>query len=150
MTTRDCESVCMAAMAILDGYQPKWSSAEIEAHLEHCADCRQEVEQLRALSTMLDAQARRHQTADVWKHVEPELSADRLPKAAAARRVSASWGPLTLLGVLLIGYRVIEMVPDRSLGFVFKLVPVLLVMVAFVYLRENPFKINAELRLEGE
>jgi hypothetical protein len=42
------------------------------------------------------------------------------------------------------------MVPDRSPGWSFKLVPLLLAVAAFVYLRENPFKINAELRLEGE
>jgi hypothetical protein len=42
------------------------------------------------------------------------------------------------------------MVPDRDFGFLFKLLPVLLVIAAFSYLRENPFKINTELRLEGE
>jgi hypothetical protein len=54
------------------------------------------------------------------------------------------------LGVLLLGYRLAEMIPDRDFGLVFKLVPVLLVIAAFSYLRENPFKINTELRLEGE
>ncbi|CAN5768081.1 hypothetical protein BH20ACI3_BH20ACI3_22280 [soil metagenome] len=41
------------------------------------------------------------------------------------------------------------MIPDRHLGLLFKLVPILLVIAAFSYLRENPFKINFELTLEG-
>jgi len=32
----------------------------------------------------------------------------------------------------------------------FKLLPIILVVAAFIYLRENPFKVNAELRFEGE
>jgi hypothetical protein len=55
-----------------------------------------------------------------------------------------------LLGVLLVGYRIVEMVPERDFGFMFKLVPLLFVIAAFRYLRENPFKIDSELRLEGE
>jgi predicted anti-sigma-YlaC factor YlaD len=49
----------MAAMAIADGYQSEWSSGQIEAHLAVCADCRQEVGQMRALTSLLDAQVRR-------------------------------------------------------------------------------------------
>jgi hypothetical protein len=55
-----------------------------------------------------------------------------------------------LLGGLLLGYRIVEMLPDRHFGVLFKLVPVLFVLAAFTYLRENPFKIDSELRLEGE
>ena len=151
MTTPDCESVCMAAMAIADGHHSEWSPAELEAHLERGPGCRQEVEHLRALSTLLDAPARRQQTEDLWQRVEQKLPVERrLPSADPARTVSRSWGALMLLGVLLIGYRIVEMVPDRNFGFLFKLVPVLLVMAAFVYIRDNPFKVNPELRLEGE
>lgn len=55
-----------------------------------------------------------------------------------------------VLGVLLLGYRIAEMIPDHDFGLVFKFIPVLFVIVAFGYLRENPFKINTELRFEGE
>jgi hypothetical protein len=54
------------------------------------------------------------------------------------------------LGALLLGYRLLELLPDRDFSFLFKFVPVLLVIAAFGYLKENPFKINAELSLEGE
>src|SRR6266850_5137691 len=144
MTKLNCESVCMASMAIADGYQCELSSDQIEAHLASCADCRREVGQLRALSSLLDAQERRQRTENVWQRVEP-----RLTDASPAPINSQTWHPFILLGGLLLGYRIVEMVPDRDFGFIFKLVPVLLVIAAFSYLRENPFKINSELKLEG-
>lgn len=144
MTELNCENVCMAAMAIADGYQPELSSERIEAHLAHCADCRREVGQLRALSSLLDTQERRQQTGDVWNRIEW-----RLPDASTIRGTSQVPYPYMLLGVLLLGYRLVEMIPDRHFGLLFKLVPILVVIAAFSYLRENPFKINSELRLEG-
>lgn len=145
MTKPNCETVCMAAMAMADGYISELSSDRIEAHLADCSDCRREVGQLRALCSMLDAQERRERTGNVWQHVER-----RLPDAVAVRRTSPVWLPFMFLGVLLLGYRIVEMVPDRDFGFLVKLVPVLFVIAAFGYLRENPFKIDSELRLEGE
>ena len=145
MTTLNCESVCMAAMAIADGCQSELSSQQVEAHLADCSDCRRDVGQLRELSRLLDAQERRQRTGNVWKLVERRLS-----NAAPVQSTSRAWHPFMLLGVLLLGYRIAEMVPDRDFGFLFKLVPVLLVIAAFIYLKENPFKIHSELRLEGE
>ena len=145
MTKLNCESVCMASMAIADGYQSELSSDQIEAHLVSCADCCREVGQLRALSSLLDAQERQQRTENVWQRVER-----RLPDASPAPSNSQTWHPFMLLGGLLLGYRIVEMVPDRDFGFIFKLVPLLFVIAAFSYLRENPFKINSELRLEGE
>ena len=145
MTKPNCESVCMAAMAIADGHQSELSSDQIEAHVAGCSDCRRELEQLRTLTSLLDAQARRRRTENVWERVER-----RLPEATHAQSPSQPWVPFVVLGVLLLGYRAIEMIPDRDLGFLFKLVPILFVIAAFSYLRENPFKIDAELRLEGE
>ena len=97
------------------------------------------------LANLLDAQERRERTENVWQRVEKQL-----PDAAPAQSTSTAWHPFVFLGVLLLGYRMVEMIPDRDFGFIFKLVPVLLVIAAFSYLRENPFKINSELRLEGE
>jgi len=135
----------MAAMAIADGYQSELSSDQIEAHLAECLDCRHEIGQLRALSSLLDAQERRQRTESVWRLVE-----QRLPDVAVARSTSRAWRPFMLFGVLLLGYRLVEMIPERDFGLLFKLVPVVLVIAAFSYLRENPFKIHSELRLEGE
>ena len=132
-------------MAMADGYVSELSSDQIETHLARCADCRREVGQLRALSSLLDAQERRPRTESVWRMVER-----RLPDASPAQRTSRAWHPFMLLGMLLLGYRIVEMIPDRDFGFVFKLVPVVFVIAAFSYLKENPFRIDSELRLEGE
>jgi hypothetical protein len=144
MTRSDCESVCMAAMALQDGGVSELSAEQIEAHLADCSDCRQEVRQLRSLASLMDGQKRRHRTEDVWMQVEPHL-----PDASPAGSAPGGWRLFVILGLVLLGYRLIEMIPDRSFGLLFKLVPVLLVITAFTYVRENPFKINAELTLEG-
>lgn len=142
MTEINCESVCMAAMAIADGCQSALSASEIKAHIENCSDCRQATTELRALSSFLDTQKRQQQVANTWTSIEA-----RLPTVPSA---SPHWRPLMLLGVFLLGYRLVEILPDRDLVWLFKLLPVVFVVAAFSYLRENPFKINAELRLEGE
>lgn len=142
----NCETVCVAAMARVDGVQPPMSSHEIEAHLAHCADCRREIEQLENLSRLLSSRKRSLRSENLWAGIE-----NRLPAPASARETRPLSPSFILLGLLLVVYRLVEMIPDRGgPGRAFKLVPVLLAVAAFVYLRENPFKINAELRLEGE
>ena len=144
MTKPNCEVVCMSAMAIEDGCVSELSADQIEAHLAGCAECRDELRQMRALTSLLNGQERRARTESVWENVEQHL-----PVAWPARITSRARYPFVILGVLLLGYRLVEMIPDRQLGFLFKLVPILFVIAAFGYLRENPFKINAELTLEG-
>ena len=145
MTEINCESVCMAAMAIADGCQSALTADEIKAHKENCSDCQKETTELRALSKLLDTQKRQPQVANTWTSVEA-----RLPNLPGARRALPHSRPLMILGVLLLGYRLVEMLPNRDLAWLFKLLPVIFVVAAFMYLRENPFKINAELRFEGE
>ena len=144
MSRIDCESVCRSAMAREDGYVSDLSADQIEAHLADCSACRSEVRQLRALANVLDGQKRRQRTESVWEQVEQHL-----PDALPNRSVSRVGYPFVILGLLLLGYRLVEMIPDRHLGLLFKLVPILLVIAAFSYLRENPFKINSQLTLEG-
>jgi hypothetical protein len=144
MTRADCEITCMSAMAMEEGYVSELSPDQIEAHLAECSDCRREVGQLRALANLLDGQKRRERTENIWDHVEQHLP-DALPVRTDSRVVY----PFLILGLLLLGYRLVEMIPDRHFGILFKLVPILFVIVAFSYLRENPFKINSELTLEG-
>lgn len=144
MSELNCESVTMAAMAIADGYQPELSSEQIGTHLVSCGDCRRELGQLQELSSLLDSQERRLPTENLWQNIER-----RLPSVTrtSTSRVSAAF---MFLGALLLGYRLLELIPDRDFSFLFKFVPLLLVIAAFGYLRENPFKINSELSLEGE
>lgn len=145
MTELNCESVCLAAMAILDGREAELSGETIEGHLTNCPACRDEVEQLTALEVLLGAQKRRAQTADVWSMIREQVTVD-----APRKTTSPAWLPFMVLGVLLLGYRLIELIPKADLGMIFKVVPVLIVFAVFMYVKENPFKINAQLRLEGE
>jgi len=144
MNELNCESVSMAAMAIADGYQPEFSSEQIGTHLASCADCRQELSQLQKLSSLLDTQERPLRMENLWLELEPRLL--NVTRTSTSR-VSVSF---MFLGALLLGYRLLELVPDRDLSFLFRFAPVVLVIAAFAYLRENPFKINSELSLEGE
>jgi len=144
MTRVDCENVGRAAMATEDGYVSELSADQIEAHLADCSDCRGEVRELRALANLLDGQKRKQRTENIWERVEQHLPAALPPRSRS--RVGRAF---VILGLLLLGYRLLEIVPNRHLGLLFKLVPILLVIAAFSYLRENPFRINTQLTLEG-
>jgi predicted anti-sigma-YlaC factor YlaD len=144
MSELNCEMVCLAAMVILDGREAELSAEAIEKHLTNCPACRDEVEQMTALETLLESQKRREQAADVWPTIrEVVVSSPR-------KETSRAWVPFVVLGVLLLGYRLIELIPKANLGMIFKVVPILIVIAVFMYVKENPFKINAQLRLEGE
>ena len=140
-----CETVCVAAMANADDVQPPLPLFEIEAHLARCADCRREVAQLETLSGLLSSRKRSLRPEDLWAGIE-----NRLTAPATAREAFAVSATFILLGLLLVACRLVEMIPERAPGWSFKIVPLLAAVAAFVYLRENPFRINAELRLKGE
>jgi hypothetical protein len=144
MKELNCESVCMAAMANADGYSAL-SSDEIEAHIKTCPDCRQEIAQLRTLSSLLDTQKRQQHIVDTWASVAARLPVVRPEESAAPQRHL-----FLLLGLLLLSYRLFEIIPDRDLDWLFKFLPIIFVVAVFGYLRENPFKINTELRFEGD
>lgn len=144
MTRTDCEIARMAAMAMDEGCVSEMSADQIEAHLAACPDCRREVGQLRTLASLLDGQKRRERTENIWDHVEQHL-----PDALPVRTESRVGYAFLILGMLMLGYRLVEMIPDRHFGILFKFIPILFVIAAFSYLKENPFKINSELTLEG-
>jgi predicted anti-sigma-YlaC factor YlaD len=145
MTELNCENICISAMARADGYRSELSSEQIDLHLAGCADCRHELSQLRSLASLLDKQERRQLSADIWTRIE-----ERLPRQMRAKRILPAWYPFLLLCLFLLGYKLFEMIPDRELGLLFKLVPISLIVAAFGYLKENPFKINSQLKLEEE
>jgi hypothetical protein len=145
MTKPECTSVRIAAMAMAraDGYQAEMLPDRVEMHLANCEDCRRELDQLRSLATLLNGQNRQQRIEHVWPRIEARLTG-ALEKEPTVRQ------PFILLGVLLLGYKLVEMIPDRDFDFLFKLVPILFIVAVFGYLRLNPFKINTELTLEDE
>jgi anti-sigma factor RsiW len=146
MSQERCENVLLAIMAIADGEAPLLSAELVRAHLETCSDCRREAAQITSLATLFQGQKRREHSLNLWPAISQQLES-----AAAVAPVTGSrkWPAFLALGLLLVIYKLVEMIPQRNLGVPFKLVPLLFVIVIFVYVKENPFKINLELTLEG-
>lgn len=141
----DCQQICMAAMARDDGYVSAVSDEQLDAHLAECQNCRNELAELQMMATLLESHQRQQSTEDLWQTVS-----SRLPKTAPTQISTKGWYPFLALAMILIVHRLYDLIPDRDPGVLFKLLPVLFVVAVFSYLRENPFKINVALKLEGE
>jgi hypothetical protein len=142
MKTVNCEAVRIASSAASDGYRGPLDPAQIEDHLAQCRDCRSEVEQLSELMRLLDSAKRRQSNEQLWGDIEARLAAQ-----APVGGVSRDLRLLLPVGVVLLAYKLFEQLADRNIGFQIKLVPLLLVIVLFALLKENPFKISAELQV---
>ena len=144
MNKLDCETVQMASSAALDGHHDSLETTQLEEHLASCSECRREVERLGGLIRLLDSQKRRASNEQLWSRIETRLVTEA-PAAGASR-------DLTLLiptVAVLIAYKVFEQLAVHNTAFLIKLVPLLLVIALFALLRENPFRIKTELKLEG-
>jgi hypothetical protein len=137
-----CEDAILAMMAVIDGEKAEEISSEhAAAHLAGCGNCRREIEQMQNTVNLFKGYERREQTADLWFEVESRLET----QASAA---PTRWQPFLILTAGLVAYKLLEMLPERQPGLWLKLLPLLLVAALFVFLKENPFKINTELALE--
>ena len=141
MNRINCENALMALMAEADGEETEFSPEQLNIHLAECDDCRREAEQMQSFSVLLKSQQRRAHDADLWRAIQP-----RLGEPENAGRVE--WQPYLVLGVFLIGYKLLEMLPQTDLGMIFKIAPLIFAVALFVFLKENPFKINTELLAE--
>lgn len=129
----------MRKLADADG-EPIGPDDSSDLHFEQCENCRIEFEQMRATEGLLLRQIRSEHDVDLWPAITREIQA--FPK----RRIG--WVPFGVLGALLAGAKLLEMLPARDLGLAFKLVPVAAVVVLFFVIRENPFRVNSDLLLE--
>lgn len=142
MNTMKCEDAMLTMLALHEGEETEVSSEQATAHLAECESCRQEIEQLRNTVNLFKGQQRREQDADLWFEIEKRLDA----QTSTASPVK--WQPFLILVAGLVAYKLFEMLPERELGLSLKLAPLILVVALFVFLKENPFKINTELALE--
>lgn len=140
MNEMNCENVLMAKMAELDGEAAEISVEIINSHLSVCENCRMEFEQMQVTENLFKKQMRRRQEANLWSAIEERIGAQTTSPI--------NWKPFILLGMILVGYKLLEMLPARDPGLAFKIVPLIFVVALFVFLKENPFKINAELGSE--
>jgi predicted anti-sigma-YlaC factor YlaD len=139
MKQANCEDVLIAAMALADGeVGTGLSSAQVEAHLARCETCRLETAQISRTVHLLEGRERRVYDADLWPEIEQRIAKKSLPSALVF------WA----LGIALIAYKLFEMLPDDAPGYVFRIVPVIVIAAAFIFIKENPFKIKTELILE--
>ena len=140
MKELSCENVLMAQMAAADGEDPGFSMEHVAAHIAACANCRHELKQLQALDQLLAGHKLSQPDVDLWPVVQ-----NRIAKPTG---FVIGWQPFALIGSLLVVYKLLEMIPARDPGMAFKLVPLVIVGLLFVLIKENPFRINTELVLE--
>ncbi len=134
-----CETVLMAMMAAAHGESAPLSSDEVKAHLTSCADCCEEAVRMQRVDELFQRATRRESDVDLW----PAINSRLVPQS---RRVG--WQAYAFVGVLLLGYKLFEMLPEADPGWAIKLVPLSIFGALLLVLRENPFKINTELVLE--
>lgn len=135
-----CENVLMIKMAELDGEEIEISAEGINLHLESCENCRVSFEQMFAMDNLLKMQERREYKTDIWSEIESKI----MPKTVSI----LNFKPFVLIGVLLIAYKLLDLIPEQDFGFIFRLLPLVLIIGLFVLLKENPFKINTEIAQE--
>lgn len=142
MDSMKCEDAIWAMLAALDGEEAEILSEQATTHLAECDNCRQEIEQMRNTVNLFKRHERREQAADLWFEIEKRLNSQ------TSTAPQMKWQPFLFLVAGLVAYKLFEMLPEREPGLSLKLVPLVLVVALFVFIKENPFKINTELVLE--
>jgi predicted anti-sigma-YlaC factor YlaD len=145
MMSERCEKVQLAAMAALDGETPPLSEQEIQEHLAACAACRAEVQQLQQRLAPLDRQKLRAFAQDVWPGVAAALRKQAAP--AQPRREAYVF---TLLGLSLLACKMVGVLPELEGNWLPKVLPLAAALVLFGVLKQNPFHITGNLKLEGD
>lgn len=140
MKEMNCEDVLIQKSALLDGETAELFEAEIAMHLAACDNCRHEIEAMQQTIFLLNRQERQPPEADLWSAVEKRIGTQS--------GFTAGRQAFVLVGVLLVVFKLVEMLPERDFGWSLKLVPFVLIAALFALLKENPFKINTELILE--
>jgi hypothetical protein len=141
MSKTDCDNILMAAMAVSDGEETTVAIEQIKQHIAGCESCRLELEQAGTLVRMLGSFDRREMDADLWQAVSGGIVRDE------AARLSKR-GVFAVVATLLTFYKLAEMLPHTYPGHFIKIAPVVMAVALFIFLKENPFKINTELTME--
>ncbi len=145
MMSERCEKVRLAAMAALDGETPPLSELEIQEHVAACAACRAEVEQLQRALAPLNRQKPRIFTEDVWPGVEAALRQQAAP--AQPHREAYVFA---VLGLFLFACKVVGVLPELGGNWLPKVLPLAAALALFAVLKQNPFHITGNLKLEGD
>lgn len=140
MSEIECEKIQMGIMARIDSEVSVVSDEQIGFHLDACGACRNQVEQLKTTDQILKRQERLEQDADLWPAIQKQIVGNRHSKM--------SWQPFLLVSLLLVAYKLFEMLSQEAPDFALKLLPLTIAIGLFVAIKENPFRVNPELILE--
>jgi hypothetical protein len=141
MNTTECEQVMCAALARLDGESPPLSEKETLDHLAQCQRCREELAALTSALQPLDVQTRRPFEHDLWPDMAAQVSPGR-PQAAP--KVMILFG---LFGLFLLTAKILELSPQMMPGLIIKPISIVGTLIFFCLLKQNPFRICADLAL---
>lgn len=139
MSTLTCEDVLMLKMAEANGEQIEISN-ETKIHFERCGNCRREFEEIYGLDRLFNEQTRLEQHIDVWPLIGNSIS--------STHQKQITWWPFCVVAIILVGSKLFDVLPEHDPGFAIKIVPLLIAIILFVLIRENPFRLNSELTLE--
>src|SRR5262245_45723600 len=103
MKELSCEDVLMALMAEAEGEEPAFSKEHLAAHMAGCSNCQRELKQLQALDHVLANHTVSEPQVDLWPAIE-----NRIAKPTSSL---LGWQPFALIGVLLVIYKLLEMLP---------------------------------------
>lgn len=143
MKLDECEETILSVMAEMDGETPLLSTEQTAQHLSRCEQCQTEIKRQKEIFNLLQGQKRLASEVDLWFEIERRISDTPISEPIRTRYF------FLLLGVILVVYKLLEMIPAQDFGFLFKFVPLIFIAALFYFLKENPFKINTELKLEG-
>ena len=145
MNKEYCERIRISAMAVRDGESPPLAEQEIKKHLESCAECRLEIDRQVQAVELLNGRSRRIFTQDVWPEIATALEETkrRSPQPAHVPAFVA-------LCLFLLAFKIAEVLPSVTAGVAIKLIPVAVLVLFFALLKQNPFRINENLRLQGD
>lgn len=128
-----CETVRPRLMAAMDGETGEASSAD-RAHLAGCASCRQWLDGLGHLDGRLQRLAYPDPRIDLWTSLQPRIH-DLDAKTDVARR-------LWVIGALVLGWRVLQLVIDLPLPALHPLVPIAAAAAALWRLAGDPLAVE--------
>lgn len=131
-----CEQVRMAALARLDGEPPGMPSDTIDAHIADCGACQAALAGLTSLHRDLGRVDYERLDADLWPALQRHLAADVPHRAWPEGR--------TILGltIVLVAWRVAQLVLDVPAPVVNAVVPLALIVVVLRRLTGDPFAIR--------
>jgi hypothetical protein len=97
---------------------------------------------------LLSKQNRRSFTEDVSSRIAVAVEESGRVCFAHQKRNGQRLWPFVALCLILLTYKIIEVLPGVTAGLIIKLITLVIIFVFFCLLKQNPFKIKQNLTLE--